>query len=84
MRTLKFISIMLNFEKDFFEKYYYILGHIIILKSFGNNKYYLKILKLDLFVNIYDVVGHSIIMRIIGRKRDFSKQCYCSNFKLER
>ena len=40
---------MFNFEKHFFEKYYYILGHGIILESVGNDKYYLEILRLDYF-----------------------------------
>ena len=52
---------MLNFEKDYLEKYYNVLGYIKIAESFGENKYYLKILKLDLFVKFYDVLGYSII-----------------------
>ena len=57
---------MLNFEKDLFEKYYYMLGHIIISKNFGNDKNYLEILKLDLFVKFYDVLGHIVITESFG------------------
>ena len=67
MKTLKFISITLNFEKDYFEKYYHVLGHIIISESFGNNEYYLEILKLDIFAKFYDVLGHSIITVSLGK-----------------
>ena len=52
-------------KKDFFEKYYYVSGHIIILKSFRNTKYYFKIMKLDLFAKVYDVLVNSIIMKVL-------------------
>ena len=58
---------MLNLKKDFFEKYYYFLGHIIILKNFMNNKHFLKILDLGLFVKFYDVLGHSTITNSFGQ-----------------
>ena len=61
------MGIMQNFEKDFFEKYYYIWGHIIISKSLRNDKYYLEILKLDLFAKFYDILGHSIIIESVGK-----------------
>ena len=66
MRTLKFISIVLNFKKDFVEKYYYVLGHIIILESFENNEHYLKKYGFGLFAKFYDVLGHSTIIESFG------------------
>ena len=38
------------YEKNLFEKYYKVLGHIIISKNLGINEHYLEILNLDLFV----------------------------------
>ena len=61
MRTLKFINILLNFEKDFFKRYYNAFGHIIILKIFGIDKHYLKFLELDLFAKFYNILGYNII-----------------------
>ena len=56
-----------NFEKDLFEKYYYIWSHIIISESLGNDKHYLEILKLDLFVKFNDVLGHIVITKSLGK-----------------
>ena len=42
------------------------LGHIIISKIFGNNKYYLKNLRLDLFAKFYDILDHSVIIESWG------------------
>ena len=60
------MSIILSFEKDLFEKYHYILSHIIILERLGNDKYYLEIMKLDLFVKFYDKLGHIVITEYFG------------------
>ena len=67
MRILKNMGIMLNFENDLLEKYHYIWGHIIILESLGNDKYYLEIIKLDLFVKFYDVLGHIVSTKSFGQ-----------------
>ena len=72
---------MLNFEKDYLEKYYHVLGHITISKNFGNNKYYLKILKLDLFVKFYDVLGHIIITESFRHKCNFMNNVTVAKFK---
>ena len=60
------MGIMLNFEKDIFEKYYYIWGYIIILENLGNSKCYLKLLKFDLFIKFYDVLDHGVITKSYG------------------
>ena len=78
---MKFISILLNFEKDYVEKYYHVLGHIIILENFRNNKYYLKILKLDMFVKFYDVLGHIIIIECFGQNFNFVNNIIVAIFK---
>ena len=60
------MNILLNFEKDVFENYYYMFGYSIISKIFKNDRYYLEILKLDRFVKFYDFLGHSIITVSFG------------------
>ena len=75
------MGVMLNFEKDLFEKYYYMLGYIIISKSVGNDKYYLEILKLDLFVKFYDGLGHNIIIERFGHKYNFVDNSTVAKFK---
>ena len=69
---------MINFEKDFFEKYYYIWGHIIISESLGNDKHYLESLKLDLFVKVYGILGHSIIIEIFWPKCNYKNSTQTS------
>ena len=49
---------MLNFSKDYFEKYYHVLGHITISESFRNNKYYLEILKLGITCINLEILCH--------------------------
>ena len=75
------MGIMLHFAKDFFEKYYYIWGHIIISKSLRNDKYYLEILKLDLFAKFYDVLGHIVITKRFGQKYNFINSVTIAKFK---
>ena len=75
------MGIMLNFEKDLFEKYYYIWGHIIILEIFRNDKHYLEILKLDLFTKFYDVLGHIVIKKSFGKKCNFINSVSVVKFK---
>ena len=81
MRTLKFINILLKFEKDFFENYYNVLGHIKILKSFGNDKYCLEILKLDMFAKFYDILGHIIIIKSFGQNYNSMNNVTVTKFK---
>ena len=71
---------MFNFE-DFFKKYYYVFGDIIISESFKNDKYYLEILKLDLFAKSYDVLGHSISTKSFGHKCNFMNNVTVAKFK---
>ena len=68
---MKNIGIILNFEEDFFEKYYYSWGYVIILESLGNDKYYLEVMKLDQFVKFYGILGYSIIIENFGPKYNF-------------
>ena len=75
------MGIILNFEKDLFEKYYYILGHIIITIRFRNDGYYLEILKLDLFVKFYDMLGYNIIIERFGHKCNLMNNGTVAKFK---
>ena len=60
-------------EKELFEKYYYVLGNIVMLESFGNKEHHLEILELDLFVKFYYYLGRSKIMKSFGQKCKFDQ-----------
>ena len=72
---------ILNFKKDFFKKYYYTWGRIIISKSLGNDNYYLEILKLDMFAKFNDIVGHSVVTKSFGQKSNFVNSITVAKFK---
>ena len=63
-----------NFKNfDLFEKFHIILGHIIILKSFGNSKYYLAIMKLDIFAKCITFWALVQLWKVLGLKYNFRK-----------
>ena len=57
--------------KNLFEKFYKVLGHNIILKFFGNNEYYLEILKMDLFAKFMTFWPITKLQKILGKNVNF-------------